>query len=749
MPYTVSQTTAVSREGAGADVGAGAGSSPILREEFRAIAEMYNEQNVCLLRLPPDCWDMTTKYLSYMDVVALGQACRSLWAVLHKLESVWLRQLSYFYHDVRGLRGGKLLCTAPLFPELPYSHGMSRQGSRGTLTGLATGQEWSRKASRQSHISAYERFFQERRVYVLDSHREWHFQELADVADKPTGMFTVALHDGHVEAVATTVSPPPPLLPSPTSTSASITTSPIFESTVGGMREWLSPAPLPPASFAASPTPTPPHHRTTSTQINGTSAGSSPALAPVAAPPTPPLLPRVGEPIINDHNPLLRLRVYTIEPVRAERSRDNSAAEVAAEASRSDDENHRSGASPASNIAATLAGMTEEQVIEYVMRLSLEETQQAAAQPSPAPPTDETPSNVNPAAADMPDSVKQRQRELYQHRHYRGANPASSLPLSELFAVLDAFTNNAHDQLQYYRVRDCTKEEDPAFLQRLSETLRSAKHRRLHLGNHHRAVRNNGQTTRNRAGRSAGVSLADGSSVSLSASTAAGTATPPQQPPPMNRMLHGFHGDLLEITEREAQLVAGTLLGMPRVINEFVAFRCYDPALLYRRLHPSNTAIDRTDTQGTPREALKATPPLKDRFVLSDALSPINRQTTEAGSSGVTHQSTETPAAHVVATTRTPPLKPLPFFTRFFLAPELCHDGYVALFVVDVVRALVIVEKEVVTTDNPDWASPLIARGGRVVVHGQGYNAQAYIRDEYNYVPLNPTRRQRGSDSSG
>lgn len=91
---------------------------------------------------------------------------------------------------------------------------------------------------------------------------------------------------------------------------------------------------------------------------------------------------------------------------------------------------------------------------------------------------------------------------------------------------------------------------------------------------------------------------------------------------------------------------------------------------------------------------------------------------------------------------RAPPLKPLPFFTRFFLAPELCHDGFIALIIVDVVRALVVVDKEVVGNDSADWESPLIDRSGRVVVPGQGYNPQAYTRRDYDYVPPVPPRRR-------
>ncbi|KAG5469395.1 hypothetical protein LSCM1_02612 [Leishmania martiniquensis] len=741
-------------------------ANALLSEEFRAVAEKYNEQSVCLLRLPPDCWDMTTKYLSYMDVIALGHACRSLWVVLHKLESVWRRQLRYFHDDVRDLRGGKLLCTAPLFPESPCSGTMSQRESTDILPGPAGPQDSPRTAQRQPLMSAYERFFQERRVYVLDSHREWHFQELADVEDKDTGMFTVALHDGCLEAVATAASPPvagpfspsgarsaspsAPLLPWATDA------SPLFANSADSTREWLLAAPSSPASFAASqspaspaPTPTPPHPRTTSSQANGTPAGNSPALAPVAAPSTPPLLPRVGEPIINDHNPLLRLRVYTIEAVGAEKSSDDDAAEVTGVSRRCRSVSHRRHTSPASSAAASLSGMTEEQVLEYVMRLSLTEAREAMAHSSPSPPAAEMRSDVNGTAADSLGPATQQQRRPYQHRHYRGADPEASLPLSELLAVLDAFTNNACDQLHYYHVRNCTEDEDPAFLRRLSETLRSAKHRRLHLGNHHRAVRNNGQTTRNRAGRSVAAGSPDAPSLSPTATHSVGTATPPQQQPPMNRMLRDFHGDLLEITEREARMVVGTLLGMPLVIDDFVAFRCYDPALLYRKLYPSATIMARSDTRGTAREALGAPPSLNDRSLLSEAMSLITGQAMGAERSDFVHQSVEAVAEPHMPASGTPPLRPLPFFTRFFLAPELCHDGYIALIVVDVVRALVIVEKEVDTTDNPDWASPCIARGGRVVVHGQGYNAQAYTRNEYNYVPSNLTRRRRNSDAGG
>ncbi|KAK7196930.1 hypothetical protein NESM_000635300 [Novymonas esmeraldas] len=691
-----------------------AGDAAALRAEFRVVAETYNEQSVCLLRLPPDCWELVAQYLPYTDVVALGHACRVLWAVLHARESVWRSQLAYFHEDVRGLRSGKLLCTAPLFPEQSTARDGSRARSAAAASAGVDDTERSPPPPPQFRLSAYERFFQERRLYVLDSHREWHFQELADVADKSTGMFTVALHDGRADPatvavmVASPVSAEPLALPDSWSTSTppvlrapSAVASPILANALDGTREWLLAAPSSPASPV--PTATPPHRRTISAQTSGTSAGNSPAIAPVVAPSTPPLLPRVGEPIINDRNPPLRLRVYAIESERAGGGSGGDAQQRVAGASGGYAARRHSGTAPTAHTAASLAGMTEEQMLEYAMRLSLADAPPssaaaAAATTAPAPPD---PASVEDAVA-PPGPHSERQRKQHYRCHRRGASPASSLPLSELVAVLDALNNNAHDQLQHYHVRDFTADEDPAFLQRLSETLRGAKHRRLHLGNHHRAVRNNGQTTRNRAGRSTDAPSSSWTGVN----TGGGGATPPQGPPPMNRMLRGFHGDLLEITEREAQLVVGTLLDMPRVIDDFVVFKCYDPALLYRVLNPPYTvAAAARDTTGS--SAASATP------------------------------------------SSASPLTPLPFFTRFFIAPELCHGGHIAVIAVDVVRVLVVVGQEVMSRDHPDWASPLIARGGRVVVHGQGYNAQAYTRDDYNYVPPNPTRRRRDSDLGG
>ncbi|KAG5495082.1 hypothetical protein JKF63_02135 [Porcisia hertigi] len=743
LSSTASPVGVVSNKCVSADVSAGNVSSAVLHEEFRAVAEAYNSLNVCPLRLPPDCWDVTTKYLSYIDVVALAHTCRTLWAVLHNHGSVWKRQLRYFYHDVRDLRGGKLLCTASLFPESACIGSVSRQVSTEALTRPSIRHAVSRDAQRRSPMPAYERFFQERRVYVLDLRRELHFQELADVEDKPTGMFTVALHDGFGEAAATPASSlfADPLSPSDAwSTSAFITPSPFLANALDNAHDWLAATPSPPASFAASqaqaspaPGPMPPYRRTMSAQANGTPSGNRPA----AAPSTPPLLPHIGEPIISDHNPPLHLRVYAIEATKGTGSRGREAVEMTMNPGRSDDEDRRN---DTSNISSSIAGMTEEQVLEHVMRLSLAEAQQASAPRPPSPPDADTPSNGNLATADALGSDERQERKSYQHRHYRGATPAASLPLSELLAILDALANNALDQLQHHHVWNCTEDEDPAFLRRLSETFRSAKHRRLHLGNHHRAVRNNGQTTRNRLGRSFDAGASDARSFSLSAANAAGTTTPPQHPPPMNRMLHKFSGVLLEITEREAKMVAGTLLGMPGVIDEFVVFRCYDPSLLYRKLNTPGVAHDRDFPSVAAGNTLEATLSTKKSSVLPDTASPITWGTAEAGISEVVYKP---------ATTRTPLLKPLPFFTRFFLAPELCCNGYIGLFVVDVIRVLVIVEKEVVTTDNPDWSSPSITRGGRLIVHGQGLNAQAPTREDYSHVPPDLTRRRGNLNLGG
>ncbi|KPI85245.1 hypothetical protein ABL78_5698 [Leptomonas seymouri] len=764
-----------------------------VREEFRLVAEKYNEESVCMLRLPPDCWDLLTQYLPYADVVALGQTCRSLWVVLHQRDSIWWRQLAYFHHDVRGLRGGKLLCTAPLFPRPPPDASTSQSESLIPSPTTTPSSSTAAGADGRPHpftarlrcsgevpMSAYERFFQERRVYVLDAHREWHFQELADVDDKSTGMFTVALHDGKAKSLHTSISADAaslsfassfesPSAPLPRTT-ASMATTPILAASDSANSTLLNAPPSPtalllPQAGRGSSLSTPaaatftPHRRTTPNQTPGTSASNSPALAPSPTPPAPSLLPRVGDPIINEHNPLLQLRIYTIDVHGTERQL-YEADDYAEEGGKEEDcgagtsGRHMSGLHGPLSLAAeppvNMAGMSEDEVLAYVMQLSLQEAQAAVRNSSlPTHATEPVASShdLPQGSATKTATAAKTSTARRPRSHYRGAPGSQSLPLSELLIVIDSINNNALDQLHHHQVRDCTADEDPYFLLRLSETLRSAKHRRLHLGNHHRAVRNNGQTTRNRAG--GGVSSPN--------------PQQPPPPPPMNRMLRGFHGDLLEITEREARMVANKLLGKPNLIDDFVVFHCYDPNELHRRLHPTTTS----STDAAP--AATRAPTTASTVEMNHSSATMERQVANHGTlvsvpaplyvdcaAGDAIKVIGAPAPLSLAPARcayppvslrtvmlAPPLRALPFFTRFFLAPELCHDGYIALLVVDVVRALVVVEKEAVSSDNPDWASPLIHRGGRVVVPGQGYNPQAYTRSEYNYVPPNPPRRQR------
>ena len=792
--------------GAAASTTASDAPSPDVREEFRRVAEKFNEESACMLRLPPDCWDVLTQYLSYIDVVALGQTCRSLWVVLHERESVWWRQLAYLHQDIRDLRGGTLLCTAPLFPRPPPAANASQSESLipSPTTAPPPSTTMSVDGGRSPRgdwvpMSAYERFFQERRVYVLDARREWYFQELADVEDKVTGMFTVALHDGKIDAshsfTSLSVTPPPALLPR---TTASAANTPVQAAIDAAPDASLS---VPPSSLSpqrglhgSSLGPAAP----TLVQTPGTSAGSSPVLAPSSpAPPTPPLLPRVGDPIINDHNPLLQLRIYTIDVLGA-KGEEEEEQEADGEGEATDDEydsaavatgrhTSRSHGSPTFTTDApeNLAGMSEDEVLAYVMQLSLQEAQAAAAAASPAPArtTPAAPSPQSPSyemSACLAKTAATTTDPLcWPHNHYRGAPGSVSLPLSELLIIVDSINNNALDQLRHHQVRDCTADEEPRFLRRLAETLRSAKHRRLHLGNHHRAVRNNGQTTRNRAGRNIATLDSPAFNVSFTfgasgaSSPSAQSQSQPQPPPPMNRMLRGFHGDLLEITEREARMVASKLLGKPSIIDDFVVFHCHDPGMLYRRLCPASTSASASPSVDASREvaetastaarleashvrASDAKQVMKHGILVTlsaplsiDPATPTRNAATDnaiSASFSPPPGSPSFPSVTLRTVMRAPALKALPFFTRFFLAPELCHDGYIALLVVDVVRVLVVVDKEVVSTDNPDWASPLIDRGGRVVVPGQGYNPQAYTRSEYNYVPTNPVRRRRDSN---
>ncbi|CAD2217728.1 hypothetical protein ADEAN_000520800 [Angomonas deanei] len=100
--------------------------------------------------------------------------------------------------------------------------------------------------------------------------------------------------------------------------------------------------------------------------------------------------------------------------------------------------------------------------------------------------------------------------------------------------------------------------DDPVeqcYREALLQTLTSARRRRVHLGSHHRAIRNNGRGTRNRLDgqRPTQAELNEGNYTY-----------------PINALLENFKGLLLEITETEARGVCQDILHKPYLVDDFL-----------------------------------------------------------------------------------------------------------------------------------------------------------------------------------
>lgn len=674
-----------------------------LREEFRQVAETMNSNNHLLLRLPSDMMEYIVSFMSHREVITLGQTCRLLFLFLHSRDSVWLQQLEYFHHDIRDLRRGALLYTDHVLPMWWKWPAMECKTHATVSSSAAPSPTWLNDG-RQRNVavaSCYEHFMQERRLYAMDTHREWHFHELTDLEDKRTGIFTVALHN---------------------------------EKPSGSSGPSSSPQPQD-RSVDASPAPR--------------SVPSTPPQQPRPNPgsPSPSPLPRVGDPIINESNPQLHLSIFRIvhRDGRDQRLTEyNTSDERSQQCSRPVE----STAGDAALVASQWEGRSEEEMLEYVLRLSAQEAEMEIGVASdPATPIIETSTDSSTRQCHKDPSVRASEFRLHG---------GVSLPLKDLLTVVDMMNNNTIDQLHRYQVQNCTAEEDPVLLSVLAETLRSAKHRRLRLGNHHRAVRNNGATTRNRLGRiPADTDRGPTGTGEITASEAAA------HPPPMNRMLRQFKGHLLEITKYEAFQVASQILRHPTLIDDFVVF--HNTATTPPPPTSIRQAVDDGAREKMPRStSASQARPRPGSFhhnstVLLEATAPdaVNAEELQEGrvplvESGagetqtgpcnlpicITTPTASSPSERPVSVLSVCRLKPLPLRTRFFIAPELCMDGRFGLIIVDAVRVLVAVEEEGVSMDNPLWESPLFDDAGRIYVAGQGYNPQTYSRDAYNYNPL-------------
>lgn len=103
---------------------------------------------------------------------------------------------------------------------------------------------------------------------------------------------------------------------------------------------------------------------------------------------------------------------------------------------------------------------------------------------------------------------------------------------SQLMVMVDELRRSSSPDGGRFNIMDKTEEQNQSFVKALSLTLSAAKWRRLHLRNHHRALRNNGQTSRNRLGSHRAQNTE-------------------QYLPAENQILTSFTGQLLEISSEE------------------------------------------------------------------------------------------------------------------------------------------------------------------------------------------------------
>lgn len=858
----------------------------VLREEFRQIAAAYNADpsHAPALRLPLDAWELATCFLSYADVVQLAHACRPLWRFLMRRESIWEQQLRFFHEDVLDMRGGSLLMTGFVIPQKQpinnintntiandaavFNAGASSISS--TITAATASSPWPQPSSQAGDQSvtatatasaptnampASHRFWLEKRLYVLDAHREWHFNELASLEDRDTGVFTVALHLGHetrkssaaaplsrpivgssLSLVVLPMPPTPPLTPSP-------------GGGIGGMSPSATPPMMPrTASPGSGPSadplawglpglpPLPPSSTTTT-------GGGSPAPQQQQQQQQP-RTPAVGAPFVGPHGGALPLRI--LRPVRPgemlspvlktgprgrrhgggggtggvysdgyhEEDDDDGCYAYQDPASLSaagafgngphpgnnSTSSNNSYVNSSSNVATRpffasdhpITAEDEEAAIAYVIALSEAE---ANGLPPPPPPMYRRSQSqqqrkyksinyVASSSSSRGGGGSQHPAYENNNRHQQEQQQQPCLRPSELMTILEAINTGATGQSRI-PVRDVTAKQPPLFMTALQETLKGAKRRRLHLGNHHRAVLNNGQTRRNRGGRLRAPQQQqheqqqDRQALNPFANT--GNVTPSPPPPDLSAAAADgvvavdpagpfqSHVDPATTPPRSGvSAVGGGGNNTPAVAAAAATIASAPPPAPLPPPPINRMLRDFTGqlVEITKREAyavstqLMGLPDIVDDFIIfhhygGNGTDNSNAMSTSAaggdGGSGMNSLLVATDAAYpnTNANTNVPAARHSFPRTRFFLMPELAAHGTVGLVIVDVVRLLVAVEKDRSLRgdndddSNSDWAldelRPAASAGGSVgqggagrvgVRPGQGYNAQYYQRDE-------------------
>ncbi|CCW66216.1 unnamed protein product [Phytomonas sp. Hart1] len=486
--------------------------------------------------------------------------------------------------------------------------------------------------------SGYERFKRQRRLYALDAHREWHFREMESLEDARTGFFTVPLHLGQENTESDAAAP--------------IALEPLCLKLGRATKDHTSRVPM----------------------------------------------PAVGQPFLGVNDSTQRLRIW--HPIRPGEDFSNDWVNGAAPRNTPIKPQCDSmGEGLGDYVLDAPASLEEEEaMLNYALACSEAEMSGLA----PPPPLFALSSHKSSRG----NTSKDNSRLSWSGSPFN-PSPGSSfarcpcMKPSEIMTLIDMINSGTTAQSLIPLV-DTTKREDELFLLAMGETLKGARRRRLHLGNHHRALANNGQTTRHRLGppaagtnqslfrspsppfyssyqteRSPSSPEADmdegngrngNGNENRQTAAMSGPTTPSAQlpPPPVNSMLRCFTGVLMEIHKREAYQLCEKFLGSSKLLDDFILFHTtINPWLCGKR--GGNLA-------------------------------------SSAFGAG----------------------------TRFFMLPELCRNGRIGLLVVDMVRMLIIVEDEKTARDDPAWMHGYarVDRSGRLVMPGSGHNAQYYERSE-------------------
>ncbi|EPY15162.1 hypothetical protein STCU_12298 [Strigomonas culicis] len=222
------------------------------------------------------------------------------------------------------------------------------------------------------------------------------------------------------------------------------------------------------------------------------------------------------------------------------------------------------------------------------------------------------------------------------------------------------------------------------YAEALRYTLSTARFRRLHLGSHHRAIRNNGQTRRARLPGARHRAPGDAGEDDAAAAEADEQEQESDRSrhfdhtdatlPPANKILAAFTGCLLEIQEQEAAKVLDLYLGKRdrrEIMHLFLLRNLFLHKYEFHDLE-SFSARHAAGDRGTEKEALTVEDPLLgedlcETFARHYEQSRLERCLLDDGNDAGAHLEADFNLTDVIFSVHEN-------YTHFYLIPELCYD---------------------------------------------------------------------------